>query len=98
MVVPIWGVRTIGIMLPEAKQGILIFTNGDNGTFVFNNIIKESLSSGKALLNNLYQGDEIHEEVTLSDDVLNSYAGMYIQSNGKKILLDKSWQFIKSLR
>ena len=30
------GVRTIAILLPESKRGIVVLTNGDNGIFVYN--------------------------------------------------------------
>lgn len=35
------GVKTTGIILPKSKRGVVVFTNGDNGTTVCNNVIKE---------------------------------------------------------
>jgi hypothetical protein len=37
------GVRTDIILLPASGRGIIVFTNGDNGSSVINNIMKSSL-------------------------------------------------------
>lgn len=44
------GVRTIIILLPESKRGIVIFTNGDNGMQVILKIISQSLDVGDQLI------------------------------------------------
>jgi CubicO group peptidase (beta-lactamase class C family) len=44
------GVRTIIILLPESKRGLVIFTNSDNGMPLIKDIIKEALDVGEALL------------------------------------------------
>lgn len=44
------GVRTIIILLPESKRGLVIFTNGDNGMQVILKIIRHSLDIGDQLI------------------------------------------------
>ena len=44
------GVRTIIILLPESKRGLVIFTNGDNGMQVILKIISHSLDIGDQLI------------------------------------------------
>jgi len=44
------GVRTIIILLPESKRGLVIFTNSDNGMSLIRDIIREALDIGEELL------------------------------------------------
>ncbi|QHS58676.1 serine hydrolase domain-containing protein [Chitinophaga agri] len=44
------GVRTVIALLPSSKQGLVIFTNSDNGIPFIKDLIKESLDIGEALL------------------------------------------------
>ena len=44
------GVRTIIILLPESKRGLVIFTNSDNGMPLIKDIIKAALDIGEELL------------------------------------------------
>lgn len=40
------GVRTVMILLPQSKQGLIIFTNGDNGSKLYEKLVTESLDLG----------------------------------------------------
>ena len=44
------GVKTLAILLPKSKEGLLIMTNGDNGTSLYNKLIIETLSLGKEIM------------------------------------------------
>ena len=44
------GFQAMTIILPKSKRGIVVFTNGDNGRFIYNNIIEESIDLGKDFL------------------------------------------------
>ncbi|SDH41323.1 serine hydrolase domain-containing protein [Chitinophaga filiformis] len=44
------GVRTIIVLLPESKRGLVIFTNSDNGMPLIRDIIREALDIGGELL------------------------------------------------
>jgi CubicO group peptidase (beta-lactamase class C family) len=44
------GVRTVIILLPESKRGLVIFTNSDNGISLIKDIVKEALDIGEELL------------------------------------------------
>jgi len=44
------GVRSLVILLPASKQGLIIFTNGDNGYKLYEKIIVEMLDVGAALM------------------------------------------------
>jgi CubicO group peptidase (beta-lactamase class C family) len=82
------GVQTMCIFLPKSKRGIVILTNGDNGMFVFRNVIKESIDIGQTLLEYIYNS-KTHNILILSDEVLEHYAGNYIDSYGRNLTIIK---------
>jgi CubicO group peptidase (beta-lactamase class C family) len=82
------GIRTICVLLPKSKRGIVVLTNGDNGLLVYNNVIEESLDTGKTLLDYL-SGSCAHKIVTLSDEVLERYVGTYIDSYNRSLTVIK---------
>ncbi len=43
------GVNTLIMLLPETKEGLVIFTNGDNGNQLFFDLIERNLSLGKRI-------------------------------------------------
>lgn len=89
------GVRTMAIFLPQSKRGIVVMTNGDNGMFVFNNIIKESIDIGKDILDYINKGSDSPDIVTLPDEVIERYVGTYMQPNGRVIRVAKEHNAIK---
>lgn len=44
------GVQTLIIMLPVTKEGLVIFTNGDNGSKLYEKLITEFLTAGAAIM------------------------------------------------
>ena len=49
------GQNTIIILLPQEKKGIIVFTNGENGDKVYEQIILEYFDSGKEILTRMKQ-------------------------------------------
>jgi CubicO group peptidase (beta-lactamase class C family) len=82
------GVKTMGIILPESRRGIVVFTNGDNGTSVYNKIISEAIDMGQTILdfnNGAYQGTVIK----LDNNILDKYVGKYLRSDENKSFVIK---------
>lgn len=75
-----WGVSTIAVLLPESKNGIIVFTNGDRGDEVYSKVVKEYLDQGSEVLRILsgksYDPESI-KTVEVSPEILSSYAGSY---------------------
>ena len=44
------GVKTLAIMIPGNKEGLIIMTNGDNGMMMYEGIISRNLSLGAELM------------------------------------------------
>lgn len=90
------GVKTMCIILPKSKRGIVAFTNGDNGIMVLNNIIKESLDEGQQILN--YTNGAFNPPIVkLSNEILERYTGTYSRSdlNGWNIIVTKDGNLLK---
>ncbi len=81
------GVQTMLVLLPKSKRGIVVLTNGDNGMFVYNNVIKESIDVGKNVLDGLKGPNR--KIITLSDEILERYLGMYLDSRGRTLTITK---------
>jgi CubicO group peptidase (beta-lactamase class C family) len=46
-----WGVKTLVILFPKSKQGLVVLTNGDNGMQLYDPLIRQSFGNlGKAFL------------------------------------------------
>jgi CubicO group peptidase (beta-lactamase class C family) len=82
------GVKTIAIILPKSKRGIVVLTNGDNGMFVYNNIIKESIDIGEKILEYMV-GSVARKAIALPDEILNRYVGTYLDSYGRNLTIIK---------
>lgn len=89
------GVRTMAIFLPMSKRGIVVMTNGDNGMFVFNNVIKESIDIGKDILDYINKGSDSLKIVILPEGIIESYAGIYQQTNGRIMKVAREINAIK---
>lgn len=44
------GVNTVAILFPKSQRGLIVFTNGDNGTQVWTRILAEAFDVGKEML------------------------------------------------
>lgn len=76
------GVQTMSVFLPRSKRGIVVLTNGDNGMFVYQDVIKEALDEGQTLLDYVYHAKE-HVFIHMSDEALGKIAGTYKDSFGR---------------
>lgn len=82
------GVKTIFVVLPESRRGVVVLTNGDNGVHVYNNIIKESFDIGGNMLADI-NGVYNPKIVILPDEILEKYTGMYLDSYGRNLTIIK---------
>jgi CubicO group peptidase (beta-lactamase class C family) len=90
------GVKTMCVILPKSKRGVVIFTNGDNGQSICNNVIKETLDEGQQILDYTY-GAIDYPIVNLSNEILERYIGTYARSDliGWYINITKMDNFLK---
>jgi CubicO group peptidase (beta-lactamase class C family) len=89
------GVRTMAIFIPQYKSGIVVMTNADNGLFVTDEVIRLALPEGEQILATMNKGATVHTRIALPDSVIQKYAGVYVQSNGKEIKLEQAGNGIK---
>jgi CubicO group peptidase (beta-lactamase class C family) len=89
------GVRTMAIFLPKSKRGIVVMTNGDNGLFIHDRIIKESFFLGKDILSILKGTGYSPKRIVLPDTIIESYVGTYRQQSGKLLTVTKDGNAIK---
>jgi hypothetical protein len=66
----------MAIFLPQTKDGIVVMTNGDNGGFVYDRIIKEALPLGKEISDRMNKGNSHHQRIVLPDSVIQRYVGV----------------------
>jgi CubicO group peptidase (beta-lactamase class C family) len=90
------GVKTMGIILPKSKRGIVVFTNSDNGMTVYSNAIRGALDEGQQILD-FTNGIINYTTITLSDEIWEQYIGTYARSdiNGWKINITKEGDILK---
>ena len=74
------GFKAMTIMLPKSKTAIVVFTNGDNGDAVYDNIISESSEWGQRVLD-ITSGANITPIIHLKKELLDSYLGTYVRSD-----------------
>ncbi len=90
------GVKTTFVILPKSRRGIVVLTNGDNGAHIYNNIIKESIDIGNNVLDYIV-GSSSHKIRPLSDEVLERYVGIYLDSYWRKVTITKEDSALKML-
>ena len=89
------GVRTMAVFLPKSNSGVVVMTNGDNGAFIADRIIKRALTEGTQVLETMYKSAVAHERVTIADKLIQSYTGTYEQSNGKLLKVEQAGNALK---
>ncbi|SFD07656.1 CubicO group peptidase, beta-lactamase class C family [Chitinophaga sp. CF118] len=89
------GVRTMAVFLPKSKQGIVVMTNGDNGMFISDRIIKLALTYGTQVLETMNKAANSHERITIPDEIIKGYIGEYEQNNGKMMKVEQEGNGIK---
>jgi len=82
-----YGVKTIAFFLPKTKRGLVVFTNGDNGFLVINNIIKNTFDIGNDIYECMYYRPNLPKIVSVPDEILEKYTGKYKQSDGSITLI-----------
>ena len=87
------GVQTIFVLLPKSKRGIVVLTNGDNGMFVYNHVIRESIDIGKNILDSMKGTD--HKIIALPDEIFERYLGQYMDSRGRPLTITKEDSVLK---
>jgi CubicO group peptidase (beta-lactamase class C family) len=82
------GFRSRVVLLPKSKRGVIVFTNGDNGLSVCNNVIKESIDIAKDIFD--YMKGATRKIIALEDEILERYTGAYlIDSYGVNLSISK---------
>lgn len=89
------GIKTQAIFLPKSKRGIVVFTNGDNGAAVINNIIMESVDIGETLVDSIFGIHDTSEIVPLSDEILEKYVGTYKNKDGELFTVEKKFGVLR---
>jgi CubicO group peptidase (beta-lactamase class C family) len=89
------GVRTMAIFLPGSGSGVVVMTNGDNGQFICDRIIQRALNNGTQILSTLNSSAIPHLRIAISDRLIQSYTGTYVQSNGKLVKVEKDGNALK---
>ncbi|HVV05862.1 MAG TPA: serine hydrolase [Puia sp.] len=89
------GVRTMAVLLPVSGSGVVVMTNGDNGMFISDQVIKRALRYGAQILGTMNKGATEHIRIQLPDAALQRYTGLYEQSNGKLLKVEKEGNALK---
>jgi CubicO group peptidase (beta-lactamase class C family) len=71
------GVKTLGVFLPKSKRGVVVFTNGENGMTVYNNVIKEVFDEGEIMYEYMHERPNMPEIIQLPDEIIETYTGHY---------------------
>jgi len=89
------GVRTMAVFLPGSRSGVVVMTNGDNGEFICDRVIKRALPLGTQVLETMNKSATSHERIVIADQLIQSYTGTYAQSNGKLVNVEKNGNALK---
>jgi CubicO group peptidase (beta-lactamase class C family) len=89
------GVRTMAVFLPGSASGVVVMTNGDNGAFICDRIIKRVLPEGSLILEMMNKSAVVHQRVAIADNLIERYTGTYEQSNGKLMKVEKEGNALK---
>lgn len=52
------GVHSVVLLLPESKRGVVIFTNGENGSMMYKDVLIGSIDIGEELFNRMHTRNE----------------------------------------
>jgi CubicO group peptidase (beta-lactamase class C family) len=91
------GVKAIAVFLPKSKCGVVVFTNGDNGFHVFNNVIKEAFNTGDSIYEYMWERPNIPKIIGVPDEIIKKYTGHY-QYPDVEIALKREKEITISLR
>ena len=71
------GVKTIGVFLPKSQRGVVVFTNGENGMDVYNDIIKQVFDIGESIYEYMYDRPNMPKMINVPDETIKQYTGHY---------------------
>ena len=74
----------MALLLPRSGRGLVVFTNGDNGFQLYNNLIKKTFDFGPIILAKM-AGIENRKIINLKDFELESFSGDFLDSYGRKL-------------
>jgi hypothetical protein len=63
--------------------------------FISDRIIKRALAYGARVQAIMNKGANVHERIVLDDKIIESYTGIYEQSNGKMMKVEKEGNAVK---
>ncbi len=89
------GVRTMAVFLPKSNSGVVVMTNGDNGAFICDRIIKRALAEGAQILETMNKSAIAHERIIIANQFIECYTGIYEQSNGKLVKVEAAGNALK---
>jgi CubicO group peptidase (beta-lactamase class C family) len=84
-----YGVSTLAYFLPKSKRGVVVFTNGDNGFSVINNITKNTFDIGNEIYDCMYYRPNLPEIIKVPESILDKYTGRYKQPDGSINLISR---------
>ena len=88
------GIKTMVVLLPKSKKGIVVFTNADDGFKVYQKVIESYLTEGKEIFEIKNKKMIPTEKYKLSKEELKNYTGTFeikknvtfqIVENGQKL-------------
>ncbi|HEY9167842.1 MAG TPA: serine hydrolase domain-containing protein [Candidatus Kryptonia bacterium] len=71
------GVKTIAVFLPKSKRGVVVFTNGENGMHVYDDVISAVFDIGDSICKYMYERPNMPTAVNVPDGLINEYVGHY---------------------
>ncbi len=84
------GVKTMAVFMPKSKRGVVVFTNGENGNTIYNNVIKEVFDIGERIYEYMYERPNIPKIISVSDEIIEKYTGRYQHPAGSEIIVSKN--------
>ena len=81
------GTQTFVILFPSSKNGIVVFTNGDNGDKLYRKVIESYSGLGNEVLERLYAPFVPLSVFKLPIETLNEYVGKYRIELGDEVLV-----------
>lgn len=81
------GVKTMALLLPESKRGLIVFTNGDNGYQIYTTLMKDVFDVGHLVLKKM-AGISDRELIALTASDVEKYAGRFLDSYGRILVVN----------
>ena len=71
------GFKTFAVLFPKSKNGVIVFTTGDNGNFIYENIIRSYSSLGAEVFDRVYKKYIPKQIVQKTMQELRQHEGKY---------------------